>query len=80
MSAKDGGPIDFISNSRIGSPKDMTLLVAHLLCDTKVWIIGQIIHVDGGMGSLRVSVSEMTELQLFAVIIKQRDNGCRISD
>jgi len=54
MSAKDDGAIDFISNSRIGSPQDIAQLAAHLLSDTGAWITGQIIHVDGGMSSLRV--------------------------
>jgi hypothetical protein len=57
MSAKDNGPIDFISNSRIESPKDMTKLVAYLLSDTGAWITVEIIHFDGKMSSLRVSVA-----------------------
>ncbi len=39
---------------RIGSPQDIAQLAAHLLSDTGAWITGQIIHVDGGMSSLRV--------------------------
>jgi len=39
---------------RIGSPQDIAHLAAHLLSDTGAWITGQIIHVDGGMSSLRV--------------------------
>jgi hypothetical protein len=57
VSAKDHGPIDFISNSRIESPKDMTKLEAYLLSDTGAWITVEIIHFDGKMSSLRVSVA-----------------------
>lgn len=39
---------------RIGSPQDIAHLAAHLLSDTGAWITGQIIHVDGGMSSMRV--------------------------
>ena len=39
---------------RIGSPRDTAQLVAHLLSDSGAWITGQIMHVDGGMSSLRV--------------------------
>ena len=39
---------------RIGSPQDIARLAAHLLSDAGSWITGQIIHVDGGMGALRV--------------------------
>ena len=39
---------------RIGSPRDIAQLAAHLLSDNGAWITGQIIHVDGGMSSLRV--------------------------
>jgi 3-oxoacyl-[acyl-carrier protein] reductase len=39
---------------RIGSPRDIAQLAAHLLSDSGSWITGQIIHVDGGMGSLRM--------------------------
>ncbi|UCE54813.1 MAG: SDR family oxidoreductase [Desulfobacterales bacterium] len=39
---------------RIGAPQDIAQLAAHLLSDTGAWISGQIIHVDGGMSSLRV--------------------------
>ena len=38
---------------RIGSPGDIAQLAAHLLLDGGSWITGQIVHVDGGMGSLR---------------------------
>ena len=39
---------------RIGTPGDIARLAAHLLSDDGSWITGQIIHVDGGMGALRV--------------------------
>lgn len=39
---------------RIGSPRDIARLAVHLLSDDGSWISGQIIHVDGGMGALRV--------------------------
>ena len=39
---------------RIGSPQDIARLAVHLLSDSGSWISGQIIHVDGGMGALRV--------------------------
>jgi len=39
---------------RIGSPRDIAQLAVHLLSDSGSWITGQIIHVDGGMGALRV--------------------------
>jgi NAD(P)-dependent dehydrogenase (short-subunit alcohol dehydrogenase family) len=39
---------------RIGTTQDIAQLAAHLLSDTGAWITGQIIHVDGGMSSLRV--------------------------
>ena len=39
---------------RIGSPRDIAMLAAHLLSDAGAWMSGQIIHVDGGMSALRV--------------------------
>jgi NAD(P)-dependent dehydrogenase (short-subunit alcohol dehydrogenase family) len=39
---------------RIGTTQDIAQLAAHLLSDSGAWITGQIIHVDGGMSSLRV--------------------------
>jgi NAD(P)-dependent dehydrogenase (short-subunit alcohol dehydrogenase family) len=38
---------------RIGSPGEIAGVAVHLLSDGGSWITGQIIHVDGGMGSLR---------------------------
>jgi NAD(P)-dependent dehydrogenase (short-subunit alcohol dehydrogenase family) len=39
---------------RIGFPRDIAQLAAHLLSDSGSWMSGQIIHVDGGMSALRV--------------------------
>jgi NAD(P)-dependent dehydrogenase (short-subunit alcohol dehydrogenase family) len=39
---------------RVGSPQDIARLAVFLLSDAASWITGQIIHVDGGMSSLRV--------------------------
>jgi NAD(P)-dependent dehydrogenase (short-subunit alcohol dehydrogenase family) len=38
---------------RIGRPEDLAALAAFLLSDEADWISGQVIHADGGMGSLR---------------------------
>jgi NAD(P)-dependent dehydrogenase (short-subunit alcohol dehydrogenase family) len=38
---------------RIGSPEDIAEAAVFLLGETASWITGQIIHVDGGMGSVR---------------------------
>lgn len=39
---------------RIGSPGEIAGLAYHLIRDEGSWITGQILHVDGGMSSLRV--------------------------
>ncbi len=39
---------------RIGTPEDMANLVEFLLSDKASWITGQIIHIDGGLSSLKV--------------------------
>lgn len=39
---------------RIGSAEEMARLAAHLLSDDAAWMTGQILHLDGGMSSLRV--------------------------
>jgi 3-oxoacyl-[acyl-carrier protein] reductase len=39
---------------RVGHPREIAQLAVHLLSDSGSWITGQILHVDGGMGSLRV--------------------------
>ena len=39
---------------RLGSAEDMARLAALLLSDDAAWMTGQILHLDGGMSSLRV--------------------------
>ena len=39
--------------NRIGTPEDIATMAAYLLADPASWITGQIIGVDGGMGSLK---------------------------
>ena len=39
---------------RIGMPQDISELAAFLLSDKASWITGQVIHVDGGMSSLKI--------------------------
>jgi len=39
--------------SRVGTPDDIASMAAYLLDDKAGWITGQIIGVDGGMGSLK---------------------------
>lgn len=38
---------------KIGSPKDLANMVEFLLSENSSWITGQILHVDGGMGSIK---------------------------
>ena len=38
----------------IGSPEDMASMGTFLLSDASKWVTGQIIHVDGGMSSIRL--------------------------
>ena len=38
---------------RVGTAQEMAQLVSFLLSDNSSWITGQVIGVDGGMGSLR---------------------------
>jgi len=39
---------------RIGTPEDLAEASCFLLSDKSSWITGQIIHVDGGMSSLKI--------------------------
>lgn len=39
---------------RIGSPREIARLAAFLLSDSAGWLTGQVLHVDGGMGALRL--------------------------
>lgn len=39
--------------NRFGSPQDIAGMAAYLLTDQASWITGQVIGVDGGMGSLK---------------------------
>ena len=39
---------------RIGRPQDIAGLARYLLSDEGSWITGQVLHVDGGMSSVRV--------------------------
>ena len=39
--------------NRYGTPQDIASMAAYLLSDQASWITGQIIGVDGGMGSLK---------------------------
>ena len=39
---------------RIGSPQEIAALACHLVGGEGSWITGQILHVDGGMSSVRV--------------------------
>jgi NAD(P)-dependent dehydrogenase (short-subunit alcohol dehydrogenase family) len=38
---------------RVGTANDLAQLVAFLVSDNSSWITGQIIHADGGMGSIK---------------------------
>ena len=39
---------------RVGTPTDIANMAAFLLSDKSGWITGQIMHVDGGMGSIKL--------------------------
>lgn len=39
---------------RIGTAEEVAGLAAHLLSDAGSWITGQVLHIDGGMSSLRI--------------------------
>jgi NAD(P)-dependent dehydrogenase (short-subunit alcohol dehydrogenase family) len=38
---------------RIGTPQEIARLAVYLMSDASAWLTGQIIHIDGGMSSLR---------------------------
>jgi NAD(P)-dependent dehydrogenase (short-subunit alcohol dehydrogenase family) len=38
---------------RIGQPQDVAELAAFLLSDKSSWMTGQIIHMDGGISTLK---------------------------
>ena len=40
---------------KIGQPEDISQLISFLLSDDSGWLTGQVIGVDGGLGSLRTS-------------------------
>jgi NAD(P)-dependent dehydrogenase (short-subunit alcohol dehydrogenase family) len=40
--------------NRIGTPQDIASIADFLLNDSSSWITGQILHVDGGMSSLKI--------------------------
>lgn len=40
---------------RVGEPNDLAEMAAFLLSDKSSWITGQILHVDGGMSTLRTN-------------------------
>jgi 3-oxoacyl-[acyl-carrier protein] reductase len=39
---------------KVGQPEDLANAVIFLLNDTSKWMTGQILHIDGGMSSLRI--------------------------
>lgn len=39
---------------RIGEPEEIASLAAYLLSDNSKWMTGQILHIDGGMSSLKL--------------------------
>ncbi|MFO7998286.1 MAG: SDR family oxidoreductase [Bacteroidales bacterium] len=39
---------------RIGDPMDIASMAAFLLSDQSTWITGQVMHVDGGMSSVKI--------------------------
>lgn len=38
---------------KVGSPSDIAGMVSFLLCDESQWMTGQVLNIDGGMGSLK---------------------------
>jgi NAD(P)-dependent dehydrogenase (short-subunit alcohol dehydrogenase family) len=39
---------------KVGSPEDLANAVVFLLNNNSKWMTGQILHIDGGMSSLRI--------------------------
>ena len=39
---------------KVGSPEEVGNVISFLLCEESAWISGQILAVDGGMGSLKI--------------------------
>ncbi|OWY20399.1 SDR family NAD(P)-dependent oxidoreductase [Sphingobacteriales bacterium UPWRP_1] len=39
---------------RVGTPEDMAAAVVFLLSDASAWITGQVLHIDGGMSSVKM--------------------------
>lgn len=39
---------------RIGSPKDIASMAGFLLSDDSSWMTGQVLHVDGGMSTIKI--------------------------
>jgi NAD(P)-dependent dehydrogenase (short-subunit alcohol dehydrogenase family) len=50
---KRQGSADRHPLKRVGTPQEIADLAVHLLSDAGAWLTGQIIHIDGGMSSLR---------------------------
>ena len=38
---------------KIGEPQDIASVASFLLSDNSKWMTGQILHVDGGIGSIK---------------------------
>ena len=41
--------------NQIGKPEDIAKAIAYLLSDDSVWITGQTLGIDGGLGKLKTS-------------------------
>jgi NAD(P)-dependent dehydrogenase (short-subunit alcohol dehydrogenase family) len=42
---------------RIGSPEEVATLICWLLSDAASWVTGQVIGIDGGLGTVRGKAS-----------------------